>query len=177
MSLPFDARMIVTLLFVTLCCAVDLRAGRIPNVLSGTAVIVGLWLGVLKGGVSGLIASAVGALFVGAILLLPFSLGGIGAGDVKMMAALGALLGTRVALVGLLVGMAFGGVIAVVYLLYRGRLSEKLTATRRRALAAVITRSLAPLKMSAGDADAIALPYSLPLAVGTLVSIAALGVP
>src|SRR6266404_5728224 len=143
--------------FVTACCLVDLRTRRIPNVISGTGVVLGAALNALYYGPTGLLWSVFGAVTVVAVLLVPFAVGGIGGGDVKMMAAIGAFLGPRFALEGLVVGMAIGGVIMLVHLARLGRLMEKLHSLGAMAASAFFTRSAAPLRVGANDPGANSL--------------------
>lgn len=156
-----------TLLFLVPCMVSDFRTMRIPNRLTGPAMLAGIALNVVYGGWGGASASFGGALLVTVLLFGPFALGGVGAGDVKMMTAVGALLGPRLALYSLIVGVALGGVFAVVQLARMARLREKLGALKDMALDTMLTRSIAPLKLSATDPNAVALPYSLPLGIGT----------
>ena len=159
--------------FLLACCVVDVRTRRIPNALSGPALALGVILGGIAGGTPGVVASLAGAALIIAMLLPAFALGGIGGGDVKMMAAVGAFLGPRLALCGLLVGMTLGGVVMAVHLARLGRLGEKLVSLRHMIFSAAVLRSVEPLRMAAGDPVAISLPYSIPLALGaTLVAVA-----
>ncbi|SRR6266481_4800340 len=159
--------------FVAACCVVDLRTRRIPNVISGSALLVGVALNALYYGSTGVLWSLGGVIVVVAVLLAPFALGGLGGGDVKMMAAIGAFLGPRLALEGLVVGMAIGGVIMVVHLARLGRLTEKLRSLGAMAASAFFTRSAAPLRVGANDPGAISLPYSIPLGLGTAMVVVA----
>jgi prepilin peptidase CpaA len=163
---------VTVLVFVALCVVVDVRTRRIPNILSGTAVLAGLALNALHFGFGGLLGSVGGLVATVGVLLFPFALGGIGGGDVKMMGAVGALLGPRLALEGLAAGVIVGGAVMIVHLLRRGRLREKLDALRAMLTAAVLTRSLDPLHVRPDDSGAIALPYSLPLGLGTVTVLA-----
>jgi prepilin peptidase CpaA len=71
----------------------DLRDRRISNWLTGGAVLAGLLLGAGSAGWSGL-GSAAGGAAVGFVAFLPFHLsGGLGGGDIKLMAAFGSILG------------------------------------------------------------------------------------
>jgi prepilin peptidase CpaA len=167
MQVPYPVLAIVVL-FVGLSIWWDVRSRRIPNALSVAGMMAGALLNTTYYGVPGLIASVGGLLAMLAALLLPFALGGIGGGDVKMMGAVGAMLGTRLALGGLLLGLLLGGLIMVAHLARLGRLREKLAATGRMAWVAAFTRSVAPLRLSSAEPGAIALPYSVPLGLGTL---------
>ncbi len=164
---------LIVFLFAAACCIADVRARRIPNLLSLPVIIGGLLLNTLWFGALGCITSLLGALLVVAVLIGPFALGGIGGGDVKMMAAIGTLLGPRLALASLGTGMALGGVIMIIHLLRIGRLREKLGATAGMIHTSLATQSLAPLKAPATDVrNAVALPYSVPLALGTVAVLA-----
>lgn len=162
----------VTLVFLGVAIATDLRTRRIPNVVTGPAILAGLGLNAWISGWDGLTASVLGCLAATAILICPFALGGVGGGDVKMMAAVGALLGPRLAFYSLVLGLVLGGVVAVVQLARRARLHEKLAAMYRMAVNAVLARSMEPLRLSSSDPNAVVLPYSLPLGVGTAAVIA-----
>ena len=78
----------------------DIRTRRIPNVLTFGATIAALVFHGSTAGTSGL-ATSVGGWMVGAALFLPvFALRGMGAGDVKLLAAVGAWLGPLPVVVG-----------------------------------------------------------------------------
>ena len=163
---------VLVLGFVAACCLADIQTRRIPNLLSIPAIVAGLLLNWLWLGLPGIAHSARGILLVVAVLIGPFGFGGIGGGDVKMMAAVGALLGPHLALASLGMGMALGGIMMVIHLVRLGRFWEKLGATARMILTAAATLSLAPLKASSIPASsAITLPYSVPLGLGTIAAI------
>ena len=158
--------------FVALCVVTDMRTRRIPNAISGPAMLLGLLLNTAHMGTAGLLDSLTGLGVTIGVLLWPFAMGGIGGGDVKMMGAVGSLLGPRLALMGLAAGVILGGAAMVWHLARQGRLSEKVMATATMFQAAALTRSLDPLRVSAADQGAIALPYSVPLGLGTLAALA-----
>src|SRR5262249_56054418 len=88
-------------------------------------IAAGVALNGLCFGPRGLGASLAGCVLVGGLLLAPFAAGGIGGGDAKMMAALGALLGPRLGVASLLVGMILGGIVMAVHLARRGQLGVR----------------------------------------------------
>jgi prepilin peptidase CpaA len=158
----------VTTIFLLTCCITDFRIRRIPNVVSVSAILVGTGLNGYLFGLSGVVSSVVGLFLMLALLLGPFALGGIGGGDVKMMGAVGALTGPTVAGLSLTAGLLIGGVVMVVHLARIGRLREKCLSTYRILVAALLTRSAEPLRLSGQGAESVSLPYSIPLALGTL---------
>jgi len=134
----------------------DLAARRIPNGLTLTAIGCGLVLQLLLHGVPGLLLGGLG-LLVGLLLLVgPFAIGAMGAGDVKLVAALGTLLGPLAVLVMLLAATLISGLIACV------------VAGRRRLLARALRGSLQLVRpRSPGEPAASVgrLPFAVPLAI------------
>jgi prepilin peptidase CpaA len=164
-----------TLGFGALCMATDLHSRRIPNALTGLGVLAGLALNALHFGSDGLVASGTGFGAAIAVLFVPFALGGIGGGDVKMMAAIGALLGPRVTAGALLAGLILGGIVMAVHLARLGRLGQTLRTVGTMAAASALGGSLEALRVSDSTPGAITLPYSVLLGLGTLVALLASG--
>src|SRR5262245_50876640 len=164
-----------TLVFVAICVASDVRTRRIPNLLCGVGIAAGVVLNGIYFGSHGLLASGGGFLVTVALLLFPFAMGGIGGGDVKMMGAIGALLGPHTGFSALLVGLAFGGAIMGIHLARRRRLGQTLRTVSTMASASVVCGSLDPLRVSAAQPGAITLPYSVPLGLGTIAALAMSG--
>ncbi|MFA5940815.1 MAG: prepilin peptidase [Sinimarinibacterium sp.] len=107
------------LLLLGLAVSGDLRAHRIPNWLSLGGVAIGLVLQFATGGRAGLAEGLYGALAGGLALLPMWLLRGLAAGDVKLMAAVGAHLGAGAALVAVLATLIAGGVMGLAVLLRR----------------------------------------------------------
>jgi prepilin peptidase CpaA len=155
--------------FLAASAWLDARSRRIPNTLTGAAMIAGLVLSTVHLGTVGFAASLAGLVVGATPLLVPFALGGVGGGDVKMMAAVGTFVGPVLVLVSLVFGMALGGIVMAAYLVHRGLLREKLTALA--AALRVVRR-----RPGAGAGPVVALPYSVPLALGTVAAVALSGV-
>lgn len=116
---------------VTIATVTDIRTRRIPNEL--TAAMAGLGIGLAAAGVSGLgLGFSVLGLFVGMLLMMPgHLLGATGAGDVKLMGAVGALVGPATVLSAFLFTAIAGGVLAVAIAIRRQRLAATLEGTGR----------------------------------------------
>jgi prepilin peptidase CpaA len=84
---------IAALLVALIACAFDLRTRRIPNWLTFGSAAFALGFRFVAGGASGVEHGILGWVTGIAVLLAPFLLGGMGAGDVKLVGALGAWLG------------------------------------------------------------------------------------
>jgi prepilin peptidase CpaA len=116
---------------VLVATAVDLRTGRIPNVL--TAAMTGLGLGFAATGVSGIsVGAAVLGFLIGLALMLPgHALGATGAGDVKLMAAIGTIVGPAMVVTAFLFTAVAGGVLAIIVAARRRRLGATFAGTAR----------------------------------------------
>jgi prepilin peptidase CpaA len=99
----------------------DLRRRRISNRITVVGLAAGVAVGALEQGWRGLGSSLAGAAVGFAAFLLCYWLGGLGAGDLKLMAAFGALLGPAGALLAAVIGAAAGAALAVGTLILRPR--------------------------------------------------------
>jgi prepilin peptidase CpaA len=105
------------------CSAVveDLRRGAISNWVNLTAIAGGLLYHSIHQGWRGLAASCGGAVLGFAIFLAVYCMGGMGGGDVKLMAAFGALLGPLGILTAAVLASVIGGLMAAASLALRSR--------------------------------------------------------
>ena len=112
----------LAIVVAVVAAACDLKTRKIPNLLTFGSVAVALGLHAYSGGWPGLGLSVVGWV-VGLALFFPFfALGGLGAGDVKLLAAVGAFLGPWATVWVALFTSIAGGAMAVVVALYSGYL-------------------------------------------------------
>ena len=163
------------LLFVGAVAAVDLCTRRIPNVLTVSGAAVGMGAYLWTAGAFGLLQSGAG-VGVGLVAFLPFYLGGgFGAGDVKAMAAVGAFLGPKGALLAAAWTLVAGGVGGMAVLLVRGGLSSlgrRVHEWTLRAWSVYATGRLGPTGSPLGELARHRFPYGLAIACGTVASIA-----
>ena len=140
----------------SLAAVIDVRWRRIPNWLTLAAFAAGVLMQVLRLGASGVVVALAGAA-LGFCVLLPFYvIHAIGAGDVKLLAALGALLGPQALVSVAIYGALVGGLISALILAKRGLL--------RRSLSDITTN---PLRLQRSGAKA---PYGVAIALGVYLS-------
>ena len=120
----FTANNMLVLMLVGTSGFFDAKERKIPNKITFTGIIVGMIVNLISGGWTGLLLSIGGMLAGLAIFFLPFVMGGMGAGDVKLMGAIGALMGWQFSLLTALYSSLVGGGMVIVYLLYTGKLRD-----------------------------------------------------
>lgn len=152
-----------------LACWCDYRAHRVPNWLNGALAVTGLAVHAAWGGWNGLAHSATGLIAGLAPLLVLWMMRGMGAGDVKFMAALGAWLGPTLTLYALAAGGLAGGVMAVAMIAHRG--AWRTTTTNLGVLMMKVGSWRTAMSEFAsvhemGRSNGV-LPYAIPLSVGT----------
>ena len=156
---------------LALACLSDLRTRRIPNALTFSAAACGLLFHLITGG-STAAAWSLGGCLLGAALFFPmFALRGMGAGDVKLLAAVGAWVGPgQVAVVALAASIA-GGVIGVAVAMGYGYLRTALSnlwmlLTHWRIMG---VRPLHEVTLHGTRGPRLA--YAIPIAIGTVVTL------
>jgi prepilin peptidase CpaA len=98
--------------------AEDIRHRRIPNILCVVLLLIGTLSAGLCHGWRGLADGLIGAAIGFVIFLIPYGIGGLGGGDVKLMAGFGALTGIQGILPALLLAAVAGAGTAIVCLLW-----------------------------------------------------------
>lgn len=102
----------------------DIRWRKIPRALTTAGLVAGLAFHIYSGGLSGFASSAVACVIGFAIGLTFFSLGAVGGGDVKLITALGAMLGLSRWVFAMEVAVIAAGLIALIQALRTGRLRQ-----------------------------------------------------
>ena len=159
-----------TVIAVTVATITDLRSRRIPNWLVFPFLAAGPAISAWQGGWHGFWMSLAGLGLGAAIYGLFFLMGGMGMGDVKLCAAIGAWIGpSQLMLALVLTGMA-GGLMALGWAAWGGFLGELFTGSGEL-LAGVGKRGLKPHpEMVLSNPLARKMPYAPAIAIGTLIS-------
>jgi len=171
MNWPPPVSTAAVVVLVLTATVLDLRTRRIPNALTFGAAAVALAIHGVTAGWPGALLSASG-WGVGFALFFPlFWLGGMGAGDVKLLAAVGAWLGPAGALWTGLFGAVAGGILALAVAMARGytRTAMRNVGAMLRLWSIMGVQPVAGLTLA--EKSSARFPYALALAAGTMVTL------
>jgi prepilin peptidase CpaA len=152
-------------------CAFDLHRQRIPNALTFGAAALALLAALVTGGFPALGASAAGWI-VGVALFLPvYALGGMGAGDVKLLAAIGACLGPDGVFNAAVYTAIAGGALAVMVAVARGCLRQTCANVGMLLLHWRVAGITASPQLTLETSTSPKLAYAVPTLIGTVTAI------
>jgi prepilin peptidase CpaA len=146
---------------------IDFRSQKIPNLITYPSMIIAiLYHGTTRGN-DGLIFSLAGLVVGTSIFLLPYLMGGMGAGDAKLMGAVGAVIGAKGVLYAFLCTAIVGVIYALVLILihrkhFNGYLKNQMTTL----WTFVLTRKYIPDPIQASQKRP-RLCYGIAIALGT----------
>ncbi len=160
-----------TCICAAISAAFDVRSRRIPNLITGPCLLAGLLLHGLIDSWHGLLSSLAAGLICFAVFLIFHMAGGMGAGDVKLIAAVGCLAGLpHVAFLLVFTALA-GGAMAVGLALYRGRLREAFfnlgALVKHHAEAGLIPHP----ELNVRNGATLRLPYGIAIAAGCVITL------
>lgn len=147
----------------------DLWRQKIYNWLTLPALLLGLLLNGLQFGWRGLLDSFLGFLLAFVIYMVLGLLGVMKGGDVKLAAAVGAMLGWRLSISALFYGAIFGGLLAIVWALVHGTLSKTLTRVGRALYAALAPGMRHDMELQ--ESESPPMPYGVAISAGAFASV------
>ncbi len=158
----------------TVCAVIgsvfDVKSRRIPNFITGPALLLGLMMHLALGGWTQLASSLAAGLICGIIFLIFYLAGGMGAGDVKLILAVGCIAGLSHIAYLLVLTAISGGVMAIGLALIRGRLSQTFMNVAELANHHT-TEGLTPHPdLNITNAHTLRLPYALAIASGAILT-------
>lgn len=154
---------------------IDYAQRRVPNWLNASLIVVGLAVQAIFNGWSGVGTGLLGLLTGFSLLIIPWLMHGMGAGDVKLLAAIGVWLGPLLTFYSFMLGAVIGALAAVVMILSTGRLRMACAnigiilhkCSRKETMFSEFGSA-----KSFGSTSQL-LPYGVPLTAGTLIILAA----
>jgi prepilin peptidase CpaA len=156
----------MTLLTVAVAAVLDLRTRRIPNYITFPSIALGLVLQMYYSGFRGISSSLLGTTVGVLLFFIPFALGYIGAGDVKLFGAIGAINGGVFVFYTAIYSAIAGGIIAIGYVLMRRQMTLAFAATTTllRNIPTLWGGRHDPIAISSG----IKFPYGIAILAGTI---------
>ena len=146
----------------------DVRSARIPNQLTYSALLAALMLRPALLGLSGFKSGAIGMLVAGGLSLLLFVVGAMGGGDMKLMAAVGACVGSTHVMTLILAASLAGGVLAIGRMILCNAVGQTLRNTMHL-ISYRLTSALQPHpELNVQSSDSIRVPFGVAIAMGAL---------
>lgn len=161
----------VILVITTLVCLyTDLRYKKIYNAVLIPALVIGFMANIFTYGISGGICSLKGLLLGLSLLFIPFALGGMGGGDVKLLGVIGAIKGPDFVFLVFLVAALIGGTISVAVMIKHGNFPQRFKAVIFTFLS--MLRLIPPVNLLEGkeSKQVLTFPYGIALAAGTFMA-------
>ena len=161
----------IAILFIPMALLItymDVRYRRIPNKLVLLTFIGGLTLNTIFGGSHGLLISLGGFALAFGLMFFLHAFGTMGAGDVKLFAAIGAVVGVSLVLPTLVVVALTGGVFAICKMIYSRR-----TLTTLLGVSQVFYGLLPGQRVPRFEVPAdrtYTLPYAVPICFGSVIA-------
>ncbi|MGB0909869.1 MAG: A24 family peptidase [Nitrospirales bacterium] len=159
---------LVTILAFALVAAgiTDVRSSKIPNVITFPLAAIGLCIHGLSNGLEGVFFSLEGLALGFGLLFIFYLLGGMGAGDVKLLGAVGAIIGPYDVFIAFLVTSCLGGLYAIGLMVITWGLPS--TAERVKMIFTTWLIARVVTAPSAGDTQQPKLRYGLVIGLGAL---------
>ncbi|MBS1112479.1 MAG: flp pilus assembly protein protease [Nitrospirae bacterium] len=168
MHMEYFSQLILMLILVIAAIS-DIRFQKIPNWLTFPTMIGAIIYNTSSMGVSGFLFSS-GGIFVGiAVMSLPYLMGGMGAGDAKLMGAVGGLLGPKGIFIAFLLTALIGGIYAMIVLTLYGSLRETLRRYWLLLKTFFLARKLIYIPPSEHEKKP-RLRYGVAIALGTIIA-------
>jgi len=159
----------IVLITATTAAVTDLRWGKVPNWLTIPVLGGGVLISALAAGTVGLLMSLAGVGLAIALWIVTLALGGLlGGGDIKLLAALGALKGPRFLICVLVISIGIGGLMAIITALRHRVLGTSLQRVFR-GLASIFVQEI-PTQI-VNESGSLRLPYAAAIAAGTVVAL------
>lgn len=149
---------------------IDGKELRVPNWITFPMVLSGLIFSICVGGWGGLSTGLIG-MTVGLACLMPlYAVGGMGAGDVKLMAGIGAWLGGWVTFYAFLVSAVVGGIMAMIMAVRSGKFKKHYDNVWMLVMEFTQVKDPRVLSQIAAERkpNMLLLPYGIPICIGSI---------
>jgi prepilin peptidase CpaA len=146
----------------------DVRYRRIPNRLVLVTLLSGIAINAFFGAWHGLLASLAGLVIAFGLMFLFHVFGTMGAGDVKLFAAIGAVLGSSLVVPTFIIIALTGGILAVCKMVYARRAATTMLGVGQFFIGLLPGQKVPRFSVPADPS--YTLPYAVPICLGSVVS-------
>lgn len=148
----------------------DIKNRKILNLVTIPTIFFGILHHTFNNGLEGFAYSSYGFVIGFSILLIPYLLGGMGAGDVKLMGAIGSLMGAAFIIKAFIFIAIIGGLISLILILKQKGIMNSLKSFY--ILIPLLRGNLGSLILeSKNNNEKIIFPYGVPIVLGTICAV------
>ncbi len=154
------------------CAAIiDVLTQKIPNWLTLPCMAAGLALNFFFFGLAGLLSGTEGLAVGFGLLFLVYRLGGMGAGDVKLLAAVGAFVGPQLVFYSFIWMALVGGVLAILLICYKNAFAQTFRNLKLLLVGWFLKTHDQDANLTIRNQALLKLPYGVAIALGTILAV------
>ena len=155
-------------ILISLSAIYDIKYRRIPNLFTYPAMLIGLLYNIKISGIEGMQFSLIGILSGIGLLIIPYILGKMGAGDAKLLGAIGSFIGAKGVFVSFLITALAGGFYALfIIILYNQKFEGFFTNFYYSCVNLIVTRQYVSFENQEDIRQRPKICYGLAIAAGT----------
>ena len=162
-------RIFSLILLIGLTTWTDVKSMKILNKHTITAVAIGLVVNVFLYGKHGLQVSLSGMSVGFLIVLLVYLIGGVRAGDVKLFAGIGSIMGVLFVVNTIIYSLMCGALIGMIILLYRGELKKRMAKLANAFFFLVVLKDVGPIK-EYSHSSGLSIPFMYAVVPSSILS-------
>jgi prepilin peptidase CpaA len=163
--------LVLTVTCVLTAAIIDVFTHRIPNWLTFPSAFLGLFINFQVNGIQGLFLSGMGLIAGFFLLFVAYWLGGMGAGDVKLLCAVGAMLGPKLVFYTFIWMALTGGALAIALIIYKKAFSQTLCNLKTLLLGWALRTSNEEANITIRNQSLIKMPYGVAIAAGAILAV------
>lgn len=164
------AKMLLIMTLMTIAVIMDMRCFKVKNSLCAVFCLIGILYNVLAGGFYNIHAYLLGIITPFIILFPLYALNMLGAGDIKLLCAAGALVGINDILFSVAYSFIIGLVISLYIMAVRRNLRSRLKKVYTYFNTCFLLISIVPYEKANSESDG-RMHFTIPIAIGTIAAV------
>jgi len=163
-------RIVISMLLLSAAVICDIREYRVSNLHTALGLIAGIALNFAAEGINGLVMSLCGAFIPAIALFTLYALRMMGAGDIKLFCAIGAISGIKFVIWAMAFSFLSGGLIALIIMLVKGNLRERMLYMLKYLRTCIMTGAISPYTDFNDKEDGAKFHFTFAIAAGCLIT-------